>query len=62
MQVYTLLSQVEQQVALILADKHAGDAALLLYGQPCQLSTGLQVVYSDLQGPACVSMLTIPES
>lgn len=53
MQVYTLLSKVQQQVPLVLTDKHAGDAALLLNGEPCQLGACFQIVYSDLRIPAC---------
>ena len=44
MQVDALLVEVEQQVALILADEDGGDAAVLLYGQPCQLCTTFQIV------------------
>ena len=48
MQMDALLIEIEQQVALILADKDGGDAALLFYGQPCQLCTAFQVVYPHL--------------
>ena len=37
MQVDALLVEVEQQVALVLADEDGSDAALLLYGQTRQL-------------------------
>ena len=48
MQVDALLSQIEQQMPLILADKHASDAALLFYSQPCQFHPSLQIVYPHL--------------
>lgn len=48
MQMDALLVEIQQQVTLILADKDGRDAALLFYGQPCQLCTTFQVVYSYL--------------
>ena len=48
MQVDALLAEVQQQVALVLADEDGGDAALLLYGQPGQLCPTLQIIYSYL--------------
>ena len=48
MQMDALLIEIEQQVALILANEDGGDAALLFYGQPCQLCATFQVVYPHL--------------
>ena len=48
MQMNALLIEVEQQVALILANEDGGDAALLFYCQPCQLCATFQIIYAHL--------------
>lgn len=48
MQMDTLLIEVEQQVALILANEDGGDAAFLFYRQPCQLCATFQIKYPYL--------------